>query len=543
MPAVFGGSRTLRVVVQVCVRLLYHEWGGGATMTDAIKQQLAEAISIAQEVRRRTAVQRPQYVPNPGQARVHASGKKVRAVFSGNGSGKTTLGAQEAMWGLDGYSPITKAYSPVPARVIVVLDHPSKADDVWMPELRKWFSVPAEQCFRRGTHHTARVARPNGSEVLFMSHAMDPLVFESIEADVVIFDEPPPRHVYVGLVRGGRKKGRTCRVLLLMTPITQAWLKEELWDPWAAGKAPDTDCFRYDSDVNRDNLAEGWLEWFGSKLSERERLTRLKGEFFNSEGLAFAHLVAPDTHLVPKDGFEWPPEAPCVLSIDPHPVKAHVAGLMGADREGRFLWLGEVKAKTTARQFAREHLIPLVQGKRVVDAVCDCLGSQEGTSGEGYKSFIDVVNEELARVGIVVRPTRHDDKIDEDFVERARDALALPLDLDSFGQRVPQCRILEGCDGLWRDVMCAEWTRSRIGALTGQDYKPKVDITKRDFLACWKYALAADLCASTSSRAAVYVRRGIHQDPVRMPVKSSTVRRLREHPAYARRRDEGWRDW
>src|SRR5688500_9900156 len=113
-----------------------------AAMTHAEK---LEYYDLIQEKKRRLLEAREAYTPNSGQLAVHLSAAVLRAVFAGNGGGKTALGANEALWAALGYNPITKVKSKVPARVIVVLDKPDKVDTVWLPELKKWYPIKAEQ--------------------------------------------------------------------------------------------------------------------------------------------------------------------------------------------------------------------------------------------------------------------------------------------------------------------------------------------------------------------------------------------------------------
>lgn len=453
-------------------------------------------LDLIAEKRRRERERKDHYLPNPGQLPVHQSTHILRAVFSGNGGGKTALGANEAKWALDGYNPVTNTFTKVPCRVVVVLDRPDKVADVWLPELRKWMDVPEDQLRKNGKPYVTQLVRRNGSTLTFMFHEQEPLAFESMEADVFIFDEPPPRHVYVGLRRAGRTRGRKARYLIIGTPLAQAWMRKEIYEPWSRGEAPDTMCFKFGTEVNKANLAEGYIESFAAVLSEKERRIRLHGEFFDLDGLALAHLFNRDVHVVsPVALDEWQSRYPCVVSIDPHPTKPHHAILLGADKTG-LLVLKEMSAKLPARPFARK-LKEWMKDFRLVDIVCDSLGSAEGTGGEGFKSFIQVLKEE----GIQVRPTTFDDKKDADWIERIRDVLLIPENPDSFGRSLPKLRVLETCVGTISDIENVQWTKIR----NMDEFKPTLDISNKDFLSCLKYALACNLTPDRKKHKA-YVR-------------------------------------
>lgn len=451
-----------------------------ASMTRDEKLAYLDAL---EERKRRSREKRDVYTPNAGQLPIHLSRKILRAAFSGNGSGKTALAVNEAKWAVEGTNPITGERTPVPCRVYVVLDRPEKVEQTWLPELRKWMNLRPEQFHKKGKPYITEITFDNGSFIRFLFHDMEPMSFESIEGDVFIFDEPPPRHVYVGLRRAGRTKGRTARYLIIGTPLAAPWLRTDIYEPWARGEAPETDCFRFGTAVNEKNLQEGYIERFSGVLSEKEKRIRLEGEFFDLEGLALAHLFKRSSHVLPRREHEWNPKNPCVVAIDPHPNKKHVALLVGADERGPVV-LKELAAKAVPRDFARQ-LKEWFRGYRLLDIVCDSLGSAEMTGGEGFKSFIQVLQEE----GIQVRATTYVDKSDEDWIQRIQDVLHVPEEADNFGLRVPKLRMLDSCIGLIGDIETVQWVKYR----NLDEFKPKLDIGSKDYLACLKYALATNL--------------------------------------------------
>jgi hypothetical protein len=143
-----------------------------------------------------------------------------------------------------------------------------------------------------------------------------------------------------------------------------------------------------------------------------------------------------------------------------------------------------MKEKKVARDFAKT-LKDFMKGYRIIDIIMDSAGVAESTGGEGYKSFYDILREE----GILVRPTSFDDKSDEDFIDRVRTVLAIPDEPDNFGFYNPKLRIVEGNDGIIKDIENVGFQKYRDLDIV----KPKLDIRERDFLACLKYALASGL--------------------------------------------------
>ena len=451
-----------------------------AAMTREEKQRLLDLIA---EKKRRDRDARPAYKPNAGQLPVHASTAILRAVFSGNGAGKTAMASHEAVWALQGYNPISGQHTPVPCRVYVVLDKPDKVETTWMPELRKWFNFRPEQFVKQGKPYVNRINGDNGSFIQFLFHEQEALTFESIEGDVFIFDEPPPRHVYVGLRRAGRTKGRQARYLIIGTPLAAPWLRTDIYEPWQRGEAPETECFKFGTVVNQPNLADNYIEQFSAVLSEKEKRIRLEGEFFDLEGLALAHLFKRSSHVIARSDWQWDKLNPCVVAIDPHPNKKHVAILLGADKSG-LVYIKELAAKATPRDFARA-LKAWYRDYRIIDIVCDSLGSADMTGGEGFKSFIQVLREE----GVTARATTFEDKDDESWIQRIQDALFIPTEPNNFGQCLPKLRVLEGNIGVIGDFETVQWVKVR----NLDEYKPKLDISNKDYLACLKYALATNL--------------------------------------------------
>lgn len=474
-----------------------------ASMTKEQKLALLDAI---EEKRRRARLKKDTYKPNAGQLPVHKSDKVLRCVFSGNGAGKTTMLVQEAFWVANGYNPITKEHTPVPAVVAIVLDKPEKLEKRWLPEIRKWFELRPEQFKKNGKPYVSQIVFDNGSVIDFYFHEQDELTTESIEVDFGGFDEPPPRRIYVGLRRGGRKKGRRARFLMVGTPISQAWMREEIYEPWSKGLDDSIDCFTTSSRVNEANLSDTYWEDFGGILSDKEKATRFEGAFFDLDGLALKSKFKQEVHVLENDfADDWGKENPCVVVIDPHPSKAHVALLAGVDRHNQIYALDEFIEKSDGRIFSRNLIAKgWFKKYRIIDIVYDSLGNSENRMGEGFKPFGIILNEELKAAGIGrARATSYDEKSDEDFVERIKDVLLIPEKPNNFGQCLPQLRILRRVKGLIGDIETVQWKKDKAN----DQNKPSLDIAKKDTLACLKYALATNIHYKKPKERAYAVKR------------------------------------
>ncbi len=387
------------------------------------------------------------------------------------------------MWWVRGHNPILNKLTKVPATVVVALDKPDKVEDIWLTEIRKWVNLDEEAELRKnGKPYVEELIFKNGSRVQFYFHDQRELAAEGVELDNIIFDEPPPRSLFVGLTRGTRKKGSEPKVLIIGTPIAQPWVYEMLYRPAERGERPDIGIYRFSSEVNRDNLATGWIERFSKNLTSQERAARIQGIPSHLEGLALAHLFDREVHVVPE--FPWPRGKPCVLVIDPHPSKDHVAIIVGATGDGRIYYLKEMSSKAPPAAFARQ-VKDFCQGYRIVDYVIDSLGETPGTGGDGNMSF----SEKLRSCGVPVRSTSYSDKNDEEFISKIKQVLEIPDDRDNFGRKQAKLAIVAGNSCIINDIETVSWARHRHI----QEYKPKLDITSKDYLASLKYALATNI--------------------------------------------------
>lgn len=464
---------------------------------DLSKLTKAQKLELLDIIERKAALKRQSreaYKPHPGQMRVHVCEKPYRFIYCANGFGKTCLLVNEAFWAAQGYHPFQKRYYPVPAKVIVIIDNPTKIADVFLNEAYKWFNLKPGQLHKKGKPYVSEITFDNGSSITFMSSQQEPLAFESIEWDMLIIDEPLPAPVFSALRRGGRKVVGDTRILFAGTPISGAWMRQVIHEPWVRGELPDFECFTGRTEENAANLAPGYIDDFKRVLSEKEQKIRLEGMWHDLDGLALSHLFRRDVHVVPR--FEWPKEWPVVIALDPHVSKKHHACMLGCDREGQYYYIKEMAEKAVARDFAKS-LHRFMAGYHVVDIVSDSLGSSEMTGGEGFKSFLDILREERVHV----RATRYDEKQDDAWIERIQSVLAIPAEEDQFGQKRPKLLVMEGCPGIVADIEAVQWTKHR-----GIDeFKPKLEISNRDYLATLKYALASSINSDTP-RANMYVR-------------------------------------
>lgn len=501
------------------------------------REQKIELIALLEEKSRREKLRRPAFVPHAGQIPVVTSKSLERYLFCGNGFGKSTILVNEVHWAAVGYNPFTKEHTPVPAKMCLLLDTPDKIND-FLTEYRNWNVLDEKQLHKQGKPQYSLITWPNGSSLTVITHEVSPLRLEGSQWTHIFMDEPPPKPVFTGLFRGGRIKGRPCRVLLAGTPISAAWLRTDIYEPWSKGELPHVECFRGNTDENKANLDSGWFTRFFGKLSDSEQKIRRLGDFYDLEGLALSHLFQRSTHVIPSATFDWDQRNPCVIVIDPHPSKAHHAIVLGVDRDDYLYVLAEYKEKAIARKFIKSLIgSGWFEKYRILDIVYDSLGNSEMTSGEGFKPFGVVINEVLSQHGFGrARATTYEEKSDEDFIQRIQDCLALPDEPNNFGQIVPKLRVLDTCRGSIGDIENVQWKRDRAH----EQNKPSLEISNRDFLSCLKYALACNVRFNKHKDRAYYIKKNPYGVNLQERRKTHVRLKLKAKPRVGNVKDDDW---
>lgn len=451
------------------------------------REQKLKLIEFEEEKKRRAKNKKQGYEPHEGQTKVHVDKARERWVLCGNGWGKSAALTQEVHAAATGYNPWTKETTKVPARIVVILDSPEKIKDQFFYEYRKWFPVNEDNFHKDGKPYTRRYTYDNGSEVTFMFFEMEEMKFEGIsDIDYIFSDEPMPRSVYIALYRSTRGKDSQPRLLMCGTAISQAWIRREVWLPWSRGETKNISCYQFSSEQNRQNLREGFIEEFAGKLTAAERKVRMDGGFFSTEGLALAELLDTKKHLIAP--FDIPPDWPHILICDFHPRKAHVFLLICADKDDNVYVIDEWSSRKTPQDLAIQMHERWGQ-HRIVDIVCDSLGSSELTGGMGNLSFIQALNQIWREEEIPwrVRATTWAEKQDEAWMQLIQSHLVIPRIPDNYGNCLPKLRIFDTCRALWHDLENVSWLRYK----GMEENKPKLDMVMMDYLSCLKYGLAA----------------------------------------------------
>lgn len=356
------------------------------------------------------------------------SGKVVALMPAPNKVGKTALAANIGTSWCLGYEPwnIVSKDHPKAVRVkdeyyhqsslgkdppvrlrITGEDWTHSVGQVIVPEFKKW--AP------KGTYETKKNSQGveffwkwhNGSTIEIMTHDQEVKLFESWIGDGWIADEPPPYPIWSAMSRGLFTSGG--KVLMLTTPLRQAWVLDELvlsgrpdvgvltdlniWDNPALYQA-DVDVLvehglsdaqieefmqasmkfkdapgvlkkimvdkfgEEDGDVRwGDALQKLKIERFAQDIPESERMPRLYGQFKSLVGRVVKDYN-PDIHDI--EPFEIPADWPVTCLIDFHLGKPHAISFFATDPRGIDYIIDEVWENMNAEGVADE----LIRRKR-----------------------------------------------------------------------------------------------------------------------------------------------------------------------------------
>lgn len=434
------------------------------------------------------------YTPNVIQDKVHRCLKFIRCLFSGNGVGKTTACINEAIWTCTGTHPHRET-ARLPNTVIIVLDDASKADSVYVMELKKrrWYDVTRLEFDKKGKAYTQEIRFPNGSVINFMSHQMDEEKFESIQASAVIFDEPPPRKIFIALMRGQREKDMRPWIIFAGTPRGRhaPWMYDELYEPWENGTDKDIECFFGSTHDNLQNLDPDTIKRWESKFTKEELETRLHGKFEFLSGMIF-DTFNKETHVVAD--FAWPRAWPVIIAVDPHLRKDHNAVILGVTPDEEVYAIREYACPLAGRKACRWFLHVLDKsGLNVRAGICDNFGSidmYEDSASEEKKSFIKMWNEEALKMNrpkFMIRPTSKKEKRDDEWIEDMKDWLR--VEQTHEGMR-PRFMVFKSCVKLIRNFATYVWDEHTGRKADIGEPKEAPLGTNQDYLMCVKYGLA-----------------------------------------------------
>jgi hypothetical protein len=296
------------------------------------------------------------FVPHTGQLDYLFSQKRITAVFSGNGWGKTTmlvirliLAHHPELW--DSFKPLfPKGFKPQEHPVgqgWFLISGFDKVEDYWN-EIKRWCppsKLPTPS--KMGTSAIKRLEWNNGTVTTFYSFDQDSQKLEGSNIDALFLDECCPRALWIAAYRGLRNN-KNYFIIIAGTPISEPWLYEEIYQPWANGTDPNILVLQ-GSTYQNPHLSKEWIEDFQSRLTEEEVKTRIHGEFQHLQGRVFKEF-SRQTHVIKNQ--DWPTEWPVYCAIDPHPRKPHTVLYAGVTDTDVLVVLDEIEIEGTVQELA-----------------------------------------------------------------------------------------------------------------------------------------------------------------------------------------------
>lgn len=284
--------------------------------------ELARArLALARSVRaRRAAIPSEWYVPSvptkdrpyANQRGFHEAPHAIRLLVPGNGWGKTTaMGAEAQAWAMH-----TNEFQPTPSWPLLML---------WFCKLRDQFELVRVQLRETIIGSSARwvddsFVWPDGSRLWIGSadRSTDWRKWQGVPADLILFDEQPPRSLWREMTMRRRGKRKTRLVIGATATEGESWMEGELYRPWLQhhqdqGLDEDRALFAQtheriwvwsrggiEDNPGADDEDIAWYDYSTSLMHPKERQVRRRGGFatwvgdgvFDSEAMEVLEQLA-----------------------------------------------------------------------------------------------------------------------------------------------------------------------------------------------------------------------------------------------------------
>ena len=284
-----------------------------------LQDRLSQLKSLESERIKRNGMD--YYTPNAVQYRAHRSTARSILLCGANRIGKSTFGAMELAMHLTGKYPAwfpTSRQFKHPIKAAISVDSFDKVTSVIEPKLKSLLPMDFYKIRRKGGY-MSRLECKNGSSVSILTLEMDDSAYESADWDFIWEDEPQDQRKREGLIRG--LIDRRGYEVITFTPLTEAWMKDELVDKADGIKI---DCFFAQMRDNLEDisgkpiLSETAIKEFEDSLPEEIKEIRVDGKFFTLRGRVYREFS--DDHIL-HFNYQYPDPVICVL--DPHDRKPH----------------------------------------------------------------------------------------------------------------------------------------------------------------------------------------------------------------------------
>lgn len=283
--------------------------------------------------------------------------KKIKAFFGANRSGKTTAGIFELCCHMTGLYPlwwVGRRWDRHLKGRIFAQDF-TNGVKVLTEKLHEWMPPGSiAETYRNNQKAEVEwmIKHVSGGISYFniMSYEQETHLAEGWSGDIILFDEPPSRELYIAATRGLIDRGGL--TLFTLTPLREPWLFDEIYN------SKSKNVFSIISDMRHNlerinplthrsiGLSEEFIREYEEKLTEEVRETRMHGKFRYLAGRIWKEWDR-DVHtfdrfvtwrqdrkkLIVTDG-QPPSHWPRCLIIDPHDRNPHALLWIAMDETG-----------------------------------------------------------------------------------------------------------------------------------------------------------------------------------------------------------------
>jgi hypothetical protein len=304
------------------------------------------------------------YKPIEKQLLAHQHFSDITLLLTGNGFGKTTFGGGEfcaAMTGRHEELFGVKGKYPPPPLDGRICSEKEAIDEKIVPLLHKYLDPYLAKGYpqKKGTSIECKWKLKNGSEFDIKTYKQDDTAFESVDKNIIWFDEPFRESIWVASIARMRK-GKGGRILITMTPLLHAaWMYEkwiavpppedkvktiyaEVWDNCKC-LMPEVHDSNSDYSLDREDhcrchggyIHKQAIERQLNEYDESERDAREKGLFITLRDKVFTPFDG-NVHILPED---LTPEEVAeknltlYVAVDPHMRRPPAWGLYGIDAD------------------------------------------------------------------------------------------------------------------------------------------------------------------------------------------------------------------
>ena len=261
------------------------------------------------------------YVPNAVQFKAHQSLARTILLCGANRIGKSTFGVMELCFHLTkkypDWFPKNRRFKG-PIKTAISVDSFDKIANVIEPKIRQFLPINYYK-IRRKAGYLSRLDCEDGSFVSVLTLEMDNSAYESADWDFVWEDEPQDQRKREGLVRG--LVDRRGYEVITFTPLTEAWMKDELVDKADSKRIDVFFANMRDNkfDIHGNSiLSEQSIQEFEESLPDEIKEIRVDGQFFTLRGRVYKEFS--DAHILDFK-YQYPDPVTCIL--DPHDRLPH----------------------------------------------------------------------------------------------------------------------------------------------------------------------------------------------------------------------------